>query len=96
MSVAVDAVEHWPGARVVVRPGGGVSLWVALPPEVTEHAIVDEATRRGVALSPGARWFVSEPPGPHLRISVARLGGSDLRRALDLVGEAVTAARCEC
>lgn len=90
MDVALAAIAAWDTAPVLGRrPGGGVSLWVGLPDGVDEAAVVGAAARRGVAVGPGVPWFVAEPTGPHLRLSVARLAGEELREAVAEVGRAV-------
>jgi DNA-binding transcriptional MocR family regulator len=58
-----------PQARLPLMPGGGMHLWVRLPPGTPEAALVEEARRNGVAVSPGRLYHPSEPPAPYLRIS---------------------------
>lgn len=60
---------HIPAAEPYLLPIGGMHLWVRLPTEVEEGALVEVARRRGVLVSPGRMYHASEPPGPYLRLT---------------------------
>src|SRR4051794_4878026 len=87
-ALAAAMGERLPDWRFRV-PAGGLSLWCELPPDARDAgamALVAEAERHGVAVSPGPVFaadggldrFVRIPytrPGPELRNAVDRLGG---------------------
>jgi DNA-binding transcriptional MocR family regulator len=66
-------VPEWSITRY---PGGGLHLWIRLPPGQTDSAAVDAARAHGVALESGSRYFPSEPPGNHLRLGFAAAADS--------------------
>jgi DNA-binding transcriptional MocR family regulator len=50
-------------------PDGGFGLWLALPRGTDEWKLAERARRHGVLVAPGRRYYVAEPPGPHLRLT---------------------------
>ncbi|MEU7892952.1 PLP-dependent aminotransferase family protein [Nonomuraea sp. NPDC049152] len=58
-----------PEAEPHLVPRGGKHVWVRLPPHVDEAALVEEARRNGVQVSPGRIYYPAEPPGPRLRLT---------------------------
>lgn len=85
MDAAVDGVTRWDGARLTVRPIGGSVLWVELPNHQDDEAFTREALRHGVVVSAGRRWFVAEPTGSFVRLSVAAADVGQIRRAMELL-----------
>lgn len=61
--------RHAPSAVVGLVPGGGMHVWVRLPPGTDEGAVVEAARLGGVLVSPGRIYYPSEPPGPRLRLT---------------------------
>ncbi|MEW2400174.1 PLP-dependent aminotransferase family protein [Streptomyces sp. NPDC046862] len=57
-------------------PSGGYHLWLRLPDGTDEYALVTEALRAGVAVTPGRPYFSAEPPAPHVRLSFAGVAGA--------------------
>lgn len=57
-------------------PSGGYHLWLRLPDGTDENALVTEALRAGVAVTPGRPYFSAEPPGAHVRLSFAGVAGA--------------------
>ncbi|RBQ14457.1 PLP-dependent aminotransferase family protein [Spongiactinospora rosea] len=50
-------------------PQGGLHLWLRLPPDLDDAALVDAARREGVLVSPGRIFYPAEPPGPRVRVT---------------------------
>ncbi|MFI0423820.1 PLP-dependent aminotransferase family protein [Spongiactinospora sp. 9N601] len=50
-------------------PQGGLHLWLRLPPDLDDTALVDAARREGVLISPGRIFYPAEPPGPYIRVT---------------------------
>ncbi|MCG5211772.1 aminotransferase-like domain-containing protein [Streptosporangium soli] len=68
-TLATALNTHLPEAEIHLIPPGGLHLWVRLPPEVDETALVDRAQRAGVLVSPGRLYYPAEPPGPRIRVT---------------------------
>ncbi|MBB6475170.1 PLP-dependent aminotransferase family protein [Sphaerisporangium rubeum] len=68
-ALAAALERHLPQARVRLLPSGGLHLWVRLPGETDETALVERAQREGALVSPGAMYHPAEPPAPHLRLT---------------------------
>jgi len=68
-ALAAELALRMPEAVPYLVPRGGMHLWLRLPTEVDETALVEAAKRNGVLVSPGRIYYPSEPPGPHLRVT---------------------------
>jgi DNA-binding transcriptional MocR family regulator len=89
-AVAVAALaRHVPSARLALVPQGGFSLWVELPPEVDEMALVRRAALDGVSVSPGRHWFPAEPEGSFMRLSIAAAPPGDIEEGIARLGAIV-------
>ncbi|PZG03590.1 PLP-dependent aminotransferase family protein [Nonomuraea aridisoli] len=92
-ALAAALAEHLPQAEPWLLPIGGMHLWVRLPAEVDENALVEAARRKGALVSPGRLYFPSEPPGPHLRLThMAAAHLAELHEGVRRLAEAVTEA----
>lgn len=80
---------HAPGLVPALVPRGGFFLWIALPRGLDEGALVAQAERRGVAVSPGRPWFPAEATGGHLRLSYFAADESLLDEGARRLGQAV-------
>jgi DNA-binding transcriptional MocR family regulator len=93
-ALAAALAARMPQAEPYLLPSGGMHLWLRLPPETDERALVEAAKRNGVLVSPGRIYYPSEPPGPRVRvthIAAANLpelaeGVRRLAQALDACG----------
>jgi Transcriptional regulators containing a DNA-binding HTH domain and an aminotransferase domain (MocR family) and their eukaryotic orthologs len=84
MLEAID--EYFPKEVSIVRPQGGLFLWVELPESIDADALSYEAMERGVAYVPGEHFFPDEAKKntlrlnfsletvPNIRIGIERLG----------------------
>ncbi|MEW9547854.1 PLP-dependent aminotransferase family protein [Nonomuraea sp. NPDC050783] len=69
-ALAAALATHLPaGAELHLLPAGGMHLWLRLPADLDEGALVEAARRNGVLVSPGRMYYPSEPPGPRLRLT---------------------------
>lgn len=68
-ALAAELAARLPSAELHLLPRGGMHLWVRLPPETDERALVEAAQRNGVLVSPGRIYYPSEPPGPRIRVT---------------------------
>jgi 2-aminoadipate transaminase len=58
-----------PKGTVWTKPGGGLFVWLALPEGSYDAAVFDAALARGVAVVPGAGFFVGDPSHRFLRLN---------------------------
>ncbi|MFC4858984.1 PLP-dependent aminotransferase family protein [Actinophytocola glycyrrhizae] len=70
-----------PGVELTQVPSGGLHVWVRLPAGVDEVDLVARARKRDVVVEPGHPYFVTEPPGPHLRLTYAAATPAELTEA---------------
>jgi DNA-binding transcriptional MocR family regulator len=52
-------------------PRGGLHLWLTLPSQVDDVELSDQARAQDLVVGAGRAYFVTEPPGPRLRLSYA-------------------------
>ncbi len=68
-----ELARHLPGlglGRVPV-PRGGLHLWLTLPPGLDDVDVAERARARQLVVGAGRPYYVTEPPGPRLRLSFA-------------------------
>lgn len=74
-------------------PRGGLHLWLSLPSGIDDVEVADRARAQQVAVGPGRPYFVSEPPGPRLRLSYAAADPAQLTAGVAVLAQVVTALR---
>lgn len=67
-------------------PAGGYCLWLELPAGVSDTELAARAARDDVHVTPGRHFFVHEPRFGCLRLSISRVGESEIDRGLQIVG----------
>jgi GntR family transcriptional regulator/MocR family aminotransferase len=77
--------RHLPAARFV-RPAGGTSLWLELPPGLDAEALAAAARRDGIALASGDAFFHDEGGGRHLSLCFAALAPGAITEAVARLG----------
>jgi DNA-binding transcriptional MocR family regulator len=83
-----------PGVGPVLRPAGGLHLWVPLPSELQEGAVAEAAREAGVMVTVGRPFHPAEPPGPRLRLSFATPPDlTSIEEGVRRLAEAVSALR---
>ncbi|MFI6448596.1 PLP-dependent aminotransferase family protein [Kitasatospora sp. NPDC050543] len=71
-AVLADALaRELPDWTLTGVPGGGLHLWLQLPPGQADSAVAAAARARGVAVNSGLRHFPAEAPGSYLRLGFA-------------------------
>jgi 2-aminoadipate transaminase len=88
LEAVLDACERClpPGASWM-RPEGGMSLWVELPPPLTADVLLSKVQARGVEFLPGRHFAVRDSHGRGLRISFGGLSPAEIRRGIQILGE---------
>ncbi|MPZ00841.1 MAG: aminotransferase class I/II-fold pyridoxal phosphate-dependent enzyme [Actinophytocola sp.] len=61
---------HLPHLAPSTPPSGGLHVWLRLPEDVDESALVTAAAAQNVVVFGGRPWFAAEAPAPHLRLSI--------------------------
>ncbi|MFC4529614.1 PLP-dependent aminotransferase family protein [Sphaerisporangium dianthi] len=91
-ALAAALARHLPAGQLPFMPAGGLHLWVRLPGEVDETALVESAQRAGVQVSPGAIYHPAEPPSPHVRVThIATAHVAELAEGVRRLGAALDA-----
>ena len=54
---------------MVTPPRGGLHVWGELPDVLDDVEVAERARARRLVVGAGRPYFVSEPPGPRLRLS---------------------------
>ncbi|GAA3035469.1 PLP-dependent aminotransferase family protein [Streptosporangium longisporum] len=68
-TVVAALSARMPEAELHLVPRGGLHLWLRLPADRDEDALVEAARRAGVLVGPGRVHYPAEPPGPRIRIT---------------------------
>jgi DNA-binding transcriptional MocR family regulator len=63
--------QHLPTLEPGPPPRGGLHLWLTLPTHVDDVELSDRARAQDLVVGAGRAYFVTEPPGPRLRLSYA-------------------------
>ena len=79
--------RHLPDLVPSTAPRGGLHLWLTLPTGVDDLDLTDRARSRGVQVSAGRPYYVTEPPGPRLRASYSAAGQDQLTTGVRLLAE---------
>lgn len=80
------AVEQFLPAVQCHRPRGGLTCWLELPETVSAQALVREAERQGILLTPGTAFFPRPAPDRFIRLSFAAPGSAEIRQGLAVLG----------
>lgn len=89
----VDAiVRHFPSGTRVVRPSGGIVLWVELPAGVDGIELFRTALASRIGIAPGVVFSAKAEYRNYVRISCGMLWGPTIERAIEKLGRLVAAA----
>ena len=91
MDAGIAAIDAQPALRLVVRPLGGLVLWIAADDRIDDVDLARAAYERGVAVSPGRPWFCAEPTGTFIRVSLAAADESAIAEGIRRLGAAAAA-----
>ena len=83
----VELRRHLPELAPRFAPAGGLHLWLTLPPSADDLELADRARSRGLLVGAGRPYFVTEPPGPRLRISYAAADRTQLTAGVRLLAD---------
>lgn len=69
------------------RPGGGMCLWLELPPGFDASELMMHARERGVLFAPGRYFYVQSPLPNALRLGFASLNEKQISRGVAMLSE---------
>ena len=68
-------------------PPGGLHLWLELPAHLDDVEVAERARARGLVVGAGRPYYVSEPPGPRLRLSFSAADDAQASAGVRLLAE---------
>jgi len=74
-------------------PRGGLHLWVALPSALDDVDLTERARARRLVVGAGRPYFVSEPPGPRLRLSFSAADDAQASAGVQLLARTIAEAQ---
>jgi len=70
------------------RPDGGYTFWVTVEdPKRTESDLLRTFKKKGVAVSPGSKYFSSDNNKLNFRVSIAKSEPADIERGIEIIGK---------
>lgn len=79
--------RHLPDLAPKTVPHGGLHLWLTLPAALDDLELSDRARSRRLLVGAGRPYYVTEPPGPRLRLSFAAAAQTQLTAGVQLLAE---------
>lgn len=83
--------RHLGSSASYLEPLGGGHVWVSLDSSVSEHDLVDEARRHGVAYAPGGAMSIDRSPDLSLRLSYSYLDAAELDEGVRRIASSLRA-----
>ena len=68
-------------------PRAGLHLWLTLPDGTDDVDVSDRARSRHLVVGAGRPYYVTEPPGPRLRLSYAAADHAQLSAGVHLLAQ---------
>ncbi len=81
--------RHLPALAPHTVPLGGLHLWLTLPPGLDDLDVTERARARQLLVGAGRPYYVTEPPGPRLRLSYAAATQTQLSAGVQVLAEAL-------
>ena len=81
--------RHLPELVPGTVPGGGLHLWLSLPPAVDDVELADLARSRALLVGAGRPYYVTEPPGSRLRVSFGAADQAQLTAGVTVLADLV-------
>lgn len=89
-ALATSLGRHLPASIPFVVPPRGVTIWIALPDDLSPEAVFEAARRQGVLVSPGSMYRVGEG-GKGIRLCYSWEQEARLAEGGKRLGQAITA-----
>lgn len=87
--LAGELRRHLPDLAPPAVPHGGLHLWLTLPADLDDLEVTDRARSRQLQVGAGRPYYVTEPPGPRLRLSYAAANLKQLSAGVQILREAL-------
>lgn len=80
--------QFFPANIDIVKPEGGMFLWITLPEHINATAFLDKALRKDVIFVPGSNFFVHPEKGTNtLRLNFSNPSEEEMKKGLFILGE---------
>jgi len=84
----LDCIRHHFGDQGQVQcPGGGMFVWLTLPPRVSGTALLERTLPRGVVFAPGASFFAEAKPDNTARLSFTHANFEQMETGIAILAE---------
>ncbi|MGN8246041.1 PLP-dependent aminotransferase family protein [Cellulomonas soli] len=83
--LAAAVTRHLGADALTHVPDQGLHLWVRLPDDADDLALAAAAATAGVDVTAGSPWWVSEPAGPHLRVSYSAADPAEAAQGVEVL-----------
>lgn len=87
--LADELRRNLPDLAPVRVPHGGLHLWLTLPAHLDDLEVTERARSRQLLVSAGRPYYVTEPPGPRLRVSFAAANPNQLSTGVQILVQAL-------
>ncbi len=81
------AVKYFPEGTGIVKPDGGMFLWVELPEKLDAEALFKEAVEAGVAYVPGTHFYANGGHKNTLRLNFTMVSEEKIEKGMKTLGE---------
>ena len=86
----MEGFASWPEGIKVVRPQGGLFVWVDLPEGLDAAEMLGEATERGVAYVPGTHFYCDGGHKNSLRLNFSNSELPTIEKGMNILGELIS------
>ncbi len=88
LAVMENALErHLPAGVTWAKTGGGMAVWLTLPPGFDASELLIHVRERGVLFAPGRYFYFQQPQPNTMRLAFAALDEKQISRGVALLGE---------
>jgi DNA-binding transcriptional MocR family regulator len=84
------ADKYLHGKVEYLRPEGGISLWMKLPPSIRAEALCGRLLEKNVILSPGSQFYMSGEESHHVRLCFSNVSDDCIEVGIKRMGECIS------
>ena len=94
LQILIDAIKrYFPSETTLIRPDGGIYLWITLPKDIDLKRAWDKALKRGVAFSLGSLFYLDENGSNQMRLRFVSVEEDKIWEGIRIIGEEI--AKCK-
>ncbi|MBD3647829.1 MAG: hypothetical protein HUJ31_10345 [Pseudomonadales bacterium] len=75
------------------RPGGGLFMWVRMPPDIDMQKLIQIANERNFFFAPGMAFHVDFKEVPYIRLAFGHVPDDAIREGIPVLAQCVREAR---